>query len=271
MTKTKDDFANPQDGGWWLVEQLSAELEPRRVALGAARGWNYEAWYTEPPKLEELYDWLAANDAQLLNDLDYAEDETTRAKWLDDFVAAVAVEEESSPEAESAEVVEATEAKEAEPETSVAPPAPVKKSLFANKHAEDAKSEQEETEAQEPEESEPERAQDREEGQAVAAPTPEEEEAAAAAAEVLEHADLASETKKVLEEYITNSAVPVDAGEVEELLKEFPDDFEKVFEEAKEGLDEEIDSFLSDLDELEDEEGDDGDEELEDEGEEVEA
>jgi hypothetical protein len=278
MTKTKDDFANPQAGDWWLLEeQLSAELEPRRLALGAAHGWNYANWYTEPAKLEELYDWLAANDTQLLNNLDYAEDETTKAKWLDDFVEAVSVKEEEAREAESAEIPGVPEAKE--PEAPVAPPEPAKKSLFAKKHAQD-ESEASEGEAQQAETvREPERARD---GDAapVAPPSPEEaqaaaaehEKAAAAAAEVLDQADLPSETKKVLEEYITNSAVPVDAGEVEELLKEFPDDFEQVFEEAKKGLDEEIDSFLSELDELEEEEGDEGaDEELEDEGEEVEA
>ena len=268
MTKTKADFANPQAEDWWLVEQLNAELEPRRLALGAARGWNDPSWYLEPAKLEELYDWLAANDTQLLNNLDYAEDDTAKAKWLDDFVEAVSAKVEPAHEAEPAAPAEAPEAVEAV--ASVAPPEPAKKSLFAKKHA-DNKAEEEETEAKESEEArEPEHARDGDQPP-VAPPTPEETAAAAAAAEVLDHADLQSETKKVLEEYITNSAVPVDAGEVEELLKEFPDDFEKVFEEAKEGLDEEIDSFLSELDELEGEEGDEGDEELEDEGEEVEA
>ncbi len=85
----KDQFVAVENQGWWLLEpDLDAALEERRRTLGECWGWTDLRWYAERLKLEEVYQFLELNRADLLRELDDASDLYRRQKWLDDVIKA---------------------------------------------------------------------------------------------------------------------------------------------------------------------------------------
>ena len=63
----KDQFVAVENQGWWLLEpDLDAALEERRRTLGECWDWTDLRWYAERLKLEEVYQFLELNRADLL-------------------------------------------------------------------------------------------------------------------------------------------------------------------------------------------------------------
>jgi hypothetical protein len=85
----KDQFVIVENQGWWLLEpDLDAVLDERRRTLGECWGWTDLRWYAERLKLEEVYQFLELNRADLLRELDDATEVYKRQKWLDDVITA---------------------------------------------------------------------------------------------------------------------------------------------------------------------------------------
>jgi hypothetical protein len=121
---------------WWLLEpDLPPTLEDLRRDLGAAFEWRYDLWYTEPLRIEALYEWIERNSYQLLSELDTATDELKRQAWLESLLEAVRPPEgDPSASAEAEAGAGAGTAAPAAPAatTGTAPP---RKSIFARKEA----------------------------------------------------------------------------------------------------------------------------------------
>ena len=104
----KDQFVAVENQGWWLLEpDLDAALEERRRTLGECWDWTDLRWYAERLKLEEVYQFLELNRADLLRELDDASDLYRRQKWLDDVIKAKrpakpTTAEEAAPAAQKA-------------------------------------------------------------------------------------------------------------------------------------------------------------------------
>jgi hypothetical protein len=135
----KTEFLGSEQA-WWLLEpDLPPTLEDLRRDLGAAFEWRYDLWYTEPLRIEALYEWIERNSYQLLSELDDATDEVKRQTWLETLLEAVRPPEEDQAAPASAPA-------EAAPGTGTAAPsapavatgtAPARKSIFARKEAAD--------------------------------------------------------------------------------------------------------------------------------------
>ena len=286
----REQFTDPAREGWWLVlPEPDPQLVTLRRNLGEVSGFSSETWYIEITNLETLYDWLAANQARLLDELDdgaLAADVARQAKWISDVITAKA----PAPAPAAPEAVPAAPEAGAGAEQAVvaAEPPAKKKGLFGKKDAPPAAEPAAEAGAALPADAPVEAAAEAAassaaESAAAGAEAPEEpkrgglfgrraaapgaaeaaaepaaaaaapaaadpaaEEAARAAAEVLEQANLPDEIKSDFESYIADPNVPVSAEEVAELIQQFPGDVEKQLEEAKQGLDQELESFLSD-------------------------
>jgi hypothetical protein len=212
-TLNKEDFLG-QD--WWLVSTgIDPALEEKRKELGVSFGWTDTLWFMEATKLEEIWRLLETERYDLIISLDEVIDLDKRSAWIDDVIEARTPKEERV-EAEpagtpSGEAGSAAENGTAAPAT---PSAPGKKpSIFVHK---DQKAETEEP--------------------AVAD---------------LQDAPVSEDVKTTLEEWISDSSIPVDAQMVAEALKD--PDFDAKFKEAEEGLDQKLDDLFDELDFDEDE------------------
>ena len=69
----KEQFVAVDAQTWWLLERdLDYRMEQLRRELGTSFGWAEPTWYTERTKLEELYDFIAAQGSQPFYELDQA-------------------------------------------------------------------------------------------------------------------------------------------------------------------------------------------------------
>lgn len=268
MMMEQQQFTNPQTEGWWLTaNELDNQMEDRRSQVAVLLGTNERQWYGLETLLLKLWTEMGQDRDILLRELDEAADDASkRLNWLDRLIEALTPEEEEEEEGEeegseqSANSQSATQA--------LKPNEAPKPSIFAKKQTQQAEQEQA-----------PQQSEQSEGAQQASAPTnPQASQAsgsgglfgnrpaaanepadtsaaqtAEAAAEVLGNANIPEEAKQVLEDFITNSAVPVSADEVAEVLNEFGDDFEKVFSETEDGLEQEIADLFTDIEENEDE------------------
>ena len=63
----REQFAASTTGTWWLLEgDVDYRLEQHRRDLGMSFGWADPTWYIEPTKLEQVYDFVRGNRADLL-------------------------------------------------------------------------------------------------------------------------------------------------------------------------------------------------------------
>jgi hypothetical protein len=84
------EFIAAEGEPWWLLDpHLDSQTEELRVALGAAFGWSDPLWYADRENnLAIVYDWIDANDRQLWDTLDAADDdEDARREWLRSLLA----------------------------------------------------------------------------------------------------------------------------------------------------------------------------------------
>ena len=98
----KEQFMAVGGQTWWLLERdLAYQMEDLRRELGASFGWADPTWYTEKTKLQELYEFIAAQGSQLSYELDQATDDPKRELWLGSVMDSKAPPEPGLAERES--------------------------------------------------------------------------------------------------------------------------------------------------------------------------
>lgn len=229
----RDLFVDAEAKAWWLLgDDLDAQTEERRQALGETFGWTDPNWFSVKANLEIIFDFLQPGQDKLLRDLDEVTNDVGQREWLDQLllIRAPAEGEVEAPEVE----VEAEAADEAE-ETPPAPPvseAPKKSSIFKSKAAEQEESE---TATEAESESAPETPS------APVAETP-----SAPVAETEEESQPEAETEEVpppptpeeIQDLIADPEVPVSAEEVEKAMED--PDFEAKLAAAEAALEAEL-------------------------------
>jgi hypothetical protein len=87
----RQEFAVADPGAWWFIETAPDDrIVDARLALGAINGWTEPSWFTEPSKLEALFEAIQRQASNLLNELDQLNDDEQRLKWLTDVQSALA-------------------------------------------------------------------------------------------------------------------------------------------------------------------------------------
>jgi hypothetical protein len=213
----KDQFVAVETQGWWLLQpDLEPALEDRRRALGECWNWTELRWYAERLNLEEVFQFLELNRADLLRELDEVNDDLyRRQKWVDDVIKAKKPPERTTPESAAPAAKKAAEAKPAQPS------APKKASAFGRRStAEEAPADSSSAPAPQPAGATP--------GPAAAGaeprkPSPFAKKAAAsgpAAQAGAGAAESADQIRASLAQLAADPNVPVSAEQVEELLKD---------------------------------------------------
>jgi hypothetical protein len=215
----KDQFVAVDTQGWWLLQpDLEPSLEERRRALGECWNWTEPRWYAEHLKLEEVFQFLEVNRADLLRELDEVNDDLYRQqKWLDDLIKA------KKPPAANAPAEAAPVAKQVAAANPAPPSAPKKASAFGRRGAAEGAS----AESASAPTAQPAGAA---QGSAAAGagqprkPSPFARKAAAANEPAAQAAAGAAESAEQIRASLTELAadpnVPVSAEEVEQLLKD---------------------------------------------------
>jgi hypothetical protein len=214
----KDQFVAVETQDWWLLQpDLEPALEDRRRALGECWNWTELRWYAERVKLEEVFQFLELNRADLLRELDEVNDDLyRRQKWVDDVIKAKKPPEPTTPESAAPAAKKAAETEPAQPS------APKKASAFGRRGtAEGAPADSSPAPAAQPAGATP--------GGAAAEteprkPSPFAKKAAAASGPAAQAAAGAAESAEQIRASLAQLAadpnVPVSAEQVEELLKD---------------------------------------------------
>ncbi len=139
----KEQFVDVESGNFWLLERgLEGQLLDARNELGKALGWGGTEWWTEPQKLEEMYQHLERERPELLRELDDVNDLDKQKRWVSDVTDTVpSVGASAAPPtvADAAVSVAPAAPSASEAAAPTAPPlAPRKVSPFAKKAAEPA-------------------------------------------------------------------------------------------------------------------------------------
>lgn len=220
MPMDKRAFSDTNSDNWWLVNDAVEPLQTERLALATAFGWD-QSWYTRTDVLEQLYDWVAAQTSRaLLEDLERADSTELRRIWVTDLTELRRREQLTAPEPPDegpADPPAGTVEQQPISSESSAPPVEAKAArsgLFSRT------SEAVDAPAPAPvvDEAAPAPVVDE------AAPAPViDEQAAEEAKKLLDDAKLPEPNKQQLEEWVADTAIPIDVADLAKAVEEDPD------------------------------------------------